>query len=270
MCIRKIAKAVLRPFPRLQNIIVSAYRRLSIGKVSTDYQLIGSADVDRVAIELAESWKNEEIPERQRALVERQLKDYRESRSVPAFDALTSILMSNIPNIDASSLLEIGCSSGYYSEVLRIKGISAPYRGCDVSEAFIKLARRIYPSVPFDVEDAANLSYPSSSFDIVVSGCCILHIAEYERAISETARVCRQYAVFHRTPILHLHGPVVYTKKAYGIDTMEIHFSEQELVRLFSAYGLHVIGVNTHSISWDAARQDAIAMKTYLCRKISK
>lgn len=270
MRIKRMANAVLQPFPRLQKITLSAYRRLSTGNVSTDYQVIGSADVGRVGYELAESWKNEEIPERQRILVERQLKEYRKSQPIPVFDALTGILKSNIPDVDVSSLLEIGCSSGYYSEVLRIKGISAAYHGCDFSEAFIKLARRIYPSVPFDVEDATKLSYPSSSFDIVVSGCCILHIADYERAISETARVCRQYAVFHRTPILHLHGPVVSTKKAYGVDTMEIHFNEQELVRLFSVHGLDVIGVNTHSISWDSAIQDATAMKTYLCRKISK
>lgn len=188
----------------------------------------------------------------------------------PAFDALTEILDRNIPNVNGLNLLEIGCSSGYYYDVLRIKGIQASYRGCDYSEAFIALARHHYPGVPFDVEDAVGLRYRSESFDIVVSGCCILHIADYEKAISEAARVSRTYVVFHRTPIMHLHGPLVFRKKAYGFETIEIHFNEQKLVELFSAHKLCIIDVNTHYISWDTKRQDALAMKTYLCKKISR
>src|SRR6185436_8101530 len=109
---------------------------------------------------------------------------------------LVEILRRNIPHLDHLQLLEIGCSSGFYSEVLRIKGIDTAYRGCDYSRAFVALARQCYPAVPFDVEDAVDLTYASGTFDIVVSGGCILHIADYEKAIAEAARVSRQYVVF--------------------------------------------------------------------------
>jgi ubiquinone/menaquinone biosynthesis C-methylase UbiE len=121
--------------------------------------------------------------------------------------------------------------------------------------------------VPFSVQDAVNLRFGAASFDIVVSGCCLLHIPEYERAIAEAVRVSRRWVIFHRTPIMHFRGPITYTKKAYGVDTFEIHFNEQLLLRSFAQHGLRVVEANTHSISWEAAVSDALAMKTYLCEK---
>ena len=118
-----------------------------------------------------------------------------------------------------------------------------------------------------DVQDATGLRHPDASYDIVLSGGCILHIPDYEGAIAEAVRVARRWVVFHRTPVLHMHGPITYTKKAYGIDTIEIHFNEQALMRLFSRHAMHLVDINTHSIGWEAAISDGLAMKTYLCVK---
>lgn len=236
--------------------------------VSEGYRPVAADAVARTGKQLESAWRDDAIPQRQRQLVDGQLADYRAGRANAVFDALVDVLRDNVTELDGADLLEIGCSSGYYSEVLALRGINLRYSGCDFSEPFIRLARNCYPQLCFDVEDAVRLSYADSSFDIVVSGCCILHIAEYEKAIAEAARVAGRYVVFHRTPVLHGGGPAVYTKKAYGVDTMEIHFNEQSLVRSFQRCGMAVIDVNTHSVSWDSQRGDALAMKTYLCRKL--
>jgi SAM-dependent methyltransferase len=235
--------------------------------VSTDYQAIHADKVGAAGKELRNSWKNAAIPERQREIVAPQLAAYRAGASIPVFDALVDILSASIRDLAGLRLLEIGCSSGYYAEVLDIKQLGLRYEGCDYSPAFIDLARRLYPAIPFAVEDGTRLRYADQSFDIVVSGGCILHIPDYELAIAEAARVSRRWVVFHRTPVLHVRGPVVYTKKAYGVDTIEIHFNEQALARLFSRHGMRVVDINTHSIGWQAAQSDALAMKTYLCDK---
>jgi ubiquinone/menaquinone biosynthesis C-methylase UbiE len=120
------------------------------------------------------------------------------------------------------------------------------------------------------VQDAVALRFDSDCFDIVVSGGCLLHIPDYERAIAEAARVSRKWVVFHRTPVVHVRGPVTYTKKAYGVDTLEIHFNEQLLFKSFYRHALRVVDANTHSIGWDAGASDALAMKTYLCEKVVK
>lgn len=248
------------------------YARFTVSRVrnhgvSADYRPLAGESIHDASAQLSDAWKDEELPGRQRALVDGQLESYRKNIPNPVFDALVDILATNIPNVSAMSLLEIGCSSGYYSEVLRIKGIQAKYTGCDYSPAFIHQASQYYPALQFNVENAVSLSYPDNSFDIVVSGCCLLHISDFDKAISEAARVAGKYVVFHRTPVLHRNGPVYYRKKAYGVETLEIHFNEQKLIELFVRHGLAVIDVNTHALSWVSRLDDALAMKTYLCRR---
>jgi len=264
------AKSVIFLIPGVRGIARQLVTSVFQQEVSKDYRQLTDVRIARVAEELVDAWKSKEIPARQRLLVDTQLAAYRGGNPNPVFDALVDILTRNLPDINAMSLLEVGCSSGYYSEVLRIKNIKAEYTGCDFSAAFIEQARLCYPEVRFDIEDATALSYPESFFDVVVSGCCILHIVDYSRAIAEAARVASEYVIFHRTPVLHKSGPMFYQKMAYGVETVEIHFNEQDLVELFARHGLAVIDINTHSLSWDPERLDALAMKTYLCRKAIK
>jgi len=237
--------------------------------ISTGYVLIDEDQVSDTGSRLRDSWKDRGLAEKQRKVAEDALSALRAGRSVPVFDALLDILLCNISQLNRGRVLEIGCASGYYSEVLRTNGIKLTYEGCDYSPALIEQAIRFYPELQFSVEDAVSLNYCSESFDVVISGGCITQIPEYDRAISEAARVSSRWVVFHRTPVVHIGGSKSYTKQAYGVDTFETHFNEQALVRLFRKHGMRVVDVNTHSIGWDAARSDAMAMKTYLCEKIT-
>jgi 2-polyprenyl-3-methyl-5-hydroxy-6-metoxy-1,4-benzoquinol methylase len=248
-------------------------RRLGIARpsnvrISAEYAPLGPSSTSQIKGQWGEAWKDTSIPERQRAIVEPQLRDYRAGHANPIFDALVGVLKHNVSDLNACSLIEVGCSSGYYSQVLADRGIRVAYQGCDYSDAFVQMARRFYPTLSFDVEDATVLSYRNEAFDIVVSGGCILHIPDYPRAVSEAVRVSRRWVIFHRTPVLHTHETTMYTKKAYGVETVEIHFSEQELLRLFVQEGLRIMDVNTHSVSWDSRLDDALAWKTYLCEKV--
>lgn len=217
--------------------------------------------------ELAESWKDTGVPQQQyETCTKNEINNYKNQLPVLPFDVFIDILQENIPRLDDKTVLEIGCSSGYYNEVLRIKGIKAEYHGCDYSPAFIELARQLYPGVDFQVQDACGLTYPDASFDIVVSGCCLLHIMDYDKAIAETARTAREYVVFHRTPVLHQTETSYYIKTAYGVKMFEIHFNERELLGLMRRNGLKVEDIITFSLSM-TDRGDCAAYKTYLCSK---
>lgn len=234
--------------------------------VSSDYLPVASGDISQVASSLASSWQDARMPARQRLGVEQSLAAYRRGEPIKDFDVLVDVLRPLQGLSNRSSLLEIGCSSGYYHEALALRHIDVDYRGCDYSEAFIALARCLYPHTSFDVGDATALGYAEASFDIVVSGCCLLHIPDYPRAIAETARVTRRWAVFHRTPVLHLQPTRTFTKRAYGVTTIELHFSEHELVERFASAGLRLVDVRTISADWRDG--DAFAMKTYVCEKV--
>ena len=222
-----------------------------------------------ISRELNSSWQDPAVPQKQyEECTKSELRNYANGLPVVPFDALVNILADNIPNIACAEILEVGCSSGYYSEVLKIKGIHARYCGCDYSGAFIQFAKTLFPGVDFQVQDARSLSYQDTSFDIVISGCCLLHILEYEQAIAEAARVSRQYVVFHRTPVFHKKETTYYLKTAYGVKMFEIHFNERELFKLMHKYGLGVIDVITYHPGLDTKYGEFSGYKTYLCRKI--
>src|SRR6267154_1213026 len=259
--LKSMFRNLLRRSPGVESVLRSIFQASHFHPVSPE-------NLACVSERLAASWLAEGVPGEQRAVVEPQLAAYRAGKPSPAFDALVDILVHNVPGLHNQALLEIGCSSGYHSEVLRFKGVDVSYQGCDFSPAFIRLARQMYPSVRFDVEDATRLSYGSDSFDIVVSGCCLLHISEYEKAIAEAARVSREFVVFHRTPVLHMTGPAFYTKNAYGVEMLEIHFHEQQLVRMFTTHKLHVVDVNSHLSLPESRHSEPLIYKTYLCQKM--
>lgn len=213
---------------------------------------------------LKNSWQSKHLPAKQWQVVDIKIQQYKNESAVAVFDVLVEGLQA-LPDIKRiKNVLEIGCSSGYYSEVFKLANLNFQYEGCDYSDHFIAFAKEKYPLQTFKVSDATDLAYPGSSFDIVISGCCLLHIENYEKAIQEAARVSKKYVIFHRTPIIFNKKTFVYIKKAYGIDTFEIHFNENDFINLIIKNDMSVIA--TYTID-DNASLGAEANRTYFCKK---
>ena len=227
-------RALLGQFPRLKAILKKLRSQLGGMSVSSHYETLQPENVGTESARLRDAWQSKSLPRKQRQLVDQQLNRFRAGGAVDVFDVLVSSLTA-IPNIaQMRNVLEIGCSSGFYSEVLEIAGFDLHYHGCDYSPAFVEMARERYPELLFEVADACSLNYRNAEFDVVISGCCLLHIPEYEIAIAETARTAKHYAIFHRTPVLQDQPTRHFKKKAYGVETVEIHFNEAEFINLLS------------------------------------
>ena len=269
---KTLFRTLLNRLPWLKLMLKRLHRLFTTsGQVSANYSPLSSHQITAESARLRDSWKNDALPQRQRKLVEHQLRQYRSGSKVDVFDVLVKILRT-LPNVDkGASLLEVGCSSGYYSEVIAISGLPITYSGCDYSDAFIGLAKEKYPHINFSVDDATDLHYPDNSFDIVLSGCCLLHIPEYAKGIEETVRVARTYVIFHRTPVVWGQPQQTYRKQAYGIETVEIHFSESSFLELLNLSGLNL--VSTYTLSQESSNSSIAqgrACRTYLCRKRDK
>lgn len=259
----------LNKLPRTKAILQRIVGWAWLGRgVSDNYvQLQGSVADDEV-IRLRGAWQSVDLPRKQRVLVDKQLAAYRRGETVDVFDVIVQALHALTPGVQGMSVLEVGCSSGFYSEVIEVADLGVRYTGCDYSEAFIALAQQHYPALRFDVEDATSLRYADNAFDIVISGCCLLHIPQYATAIAETARVALQYAIFHRTPVVLGQPNVTYRKHAYGVETVEIHFNEPEFLAMLEMSGLQLIA--TYTLSDDASnssRTEGRAVRTYVCEK---
>jgi len=231
------------------------------------FKKISEKDAKISAIKLRDSWKEPSIHSMQDEHINIELSEYTNGASVAVFDVLTSLLSKNIERINEKSILEIGCSSGYYSEVLKIKEIHSEFTGCDYSRAFIDYAKVKYPDGKWDVEDATDLSYQDLSYDVVISGCCILHIYDFEKAIAEAARVSKEYVLFHRTPVIQKNRTAYYLKQAYGIEMLEIHFNENSLIELMGKYNLEMVDSKTtdNFPFWDG--DDVFSFKSFLMKK---
>lgn len=213
----------------------------------------------------ASAWKNKGIPILQYKLNKREINTVQD---MPAIQALyKQIIKAGLEN---PTVLEVGCSSGFNLTALEKLGLALRYQGSDYSKHFINLARKLHPGVIFKVADATSLKiYQNKEFDIVISGCCLLHIIDYSKAVTETGRLAKKFVVFHRTPIFQKKETTYFTKEAYGVKMLEIIFNENELIRLFRNNKLEVVDTITFGPGSIPGIRELYEMKNYLCKVVS-
>lgn len=231
-------------------------------KNSGDYRIVKNPNLDQLRKKYRDTWKDESIPYQQLQLIERQSVNYSETAPVKA---LVSLMKKT--GLKKPTILEVGCASGYYSEFLPKAGVKVNYQGCDYSPSFIRLAKERYPQVKFKISDATRLDYEDGQFEVVISGCCLLHIIDYQKAIAETARVAKDWAIFHRTPVLHLSKTTFTKKIAYGLEMVEILFNEEELTDLFDENDLTIKSINSYVKFFIKDLNEPVFIKSYLCQK---
>ena len=160
-------------------------------------------------------------------------------RGEPRLDFKVAAEAIATTGIENPRVLEVGCGSGYYSDVFAtLLTCGVQYTGVDYSEAMIARARAHYPSTAFEVTDATKLPYADAAFDIVFNGVSLMHIVDYPAAIREAARVASRYCIFHTVPVFDDYRTTYLRKYAYGAPVIEVVFGKQELMTLCQGAGL--------------------------------
>ena len=234
-------------------------------RVSRSYAFIqetGTAEVD--------GWRATSVAERQHGAFAALLQSARDgSPRVDFVVAAQAVAATGLPD---PLLVEVGCGSGYYSEVLPLL-LQRPvrYTGVDYAASMTTLARRTYPGVPFVTGDACHLPLATGCCDILLNGGSLMHIVEYRQAVAESVRASRQWCVFHTVPVMTGRPTTLLRKNAYGGPVLEVIFNQGELETLLTEKGLEIHTV-FESIPYDL--QDVIGEHTwtltYLCRKKSR
>lgn len=195
---------------------------------------------------LLEGWKDASVARSQRGLVEQEIAALFAGRTPAPFQVACDLLRPVTK--PSATVLEIGCSSGYYYEALEYL-LKRPlrYTGVDYSEHMIAMAKEFYPEANFAVADGAALPFAAGSFDIVISGSVLLHCPNYPDHIAETCRVAKDTVLLHRTPITHSGTTCFFEKSAYGVPTVEVWFSESEILALFERAGFRCQARNEYA-----------------------
>ncbi len=187
---------------------------------------------------LVDGWKDANLPAAQRKLTERELHLMYQGTIVKHFRILADAVQ--FTHNEDGKIIEIGCATGYMYEVLKyLLGYPVNYEGIDYSEAMIVEAQRWYPEIPFKVGDATSLPLPDNSCDILLSGCVLIHVPDYRAAIRESARVSKRWVIFHKTPVTD-SITTFFTKQAYGIPCVEVHFNEHEFLEICLSFGMMI------------------------------
>jgi SAM-dependent methyltransferase len=202
---------------------------------SNGYEVIG----DEVAAELMKGWLHPAVAQRQHHAFAPLLRQMHEGKTREDFLAVARAVQAT--GLQDPLIIEVGCGSGWNSEVLTYL-LKQPiyYIGLDYSQAMTRLGRAHYPDVHFIVGDAAELPLQSKCCDILLSGTVLMHLLGYPAAIAESRRVARHWCIFHTVPVLSSRQTTVLRKKAYGEDTIEIVFNEEEFCHLVDRQGLTI------------------------------
>jgi ubiquinone/menaquinone biosynthesis C-methylase UbiE len=223
-------------------------------------------NIDRLGA-TSDSWKDPRMPREQREIVESELKMLYEGNPPPVFARAVEAL-SSIPGKEIQTLLEAGCASGYYSEVIsQLLGNRFKYTGGDYSDAMLELARQKYPGVPFLKLDVCNIDLHDQSYDVVLSGAVIMHVEHWEKAIQELARVARKFLVLHRTPVTT--GPVS-RRESLSYASVPIFFNQfnkKALVRLVESCGFQKI---FEKEVYQDKKDRPVETLTYVFQRVSK
>lgn len=102
-------------------------------------------------------------------------------------------LIMSLGNTQAA--LEVGCGEGHLLHHINCLSKFTRLEGIDISEAIIKKANALYPSLKFKLGSAYNLNYNNDEFDLILACEVLEHIEDCDKALSEIRRVTGKYCI---------------------------------------------------------------------------
>lgn len=231
------------------------------GEVSTGYKLLGKADPNSLS-----GWRDASVAAWQHESYSSLLQDAREGR--PRLDFVVAAKALDATGLEFPLVVEVGCGSAYYNEVLPLLARPIRYVGIDYAISMTLLARKSYPTLPLITADACRLPLASGCCDVLISGTSLMHIANYQEAIAESVRVARQWCIFHTVPVIAQRSTTLLRKKAYGKPVIEVIFNQSELEAEFGTNGLEIHSV-FESLPYDVSTVigEPSRTLTYVCQK---
>lgn len=117
---------------------------------------------------------------------------FAEKRADDFFESETRLLKPIADSI--GSVIDIGCASGRFVELLNTFRIAPRYTGLDLSEASVETARRLYPSHSFHCANALSFE-PGEKADLVNATGVMQHEPQFEALLDRMIAWSRRYVL---------------------------------------------------------------------------
>ena len=104
-------------------------------------------------------------------------------------------LLKMVKKIKPQSILDAGCGEGFTLAKLKENGINSSVQGFDSSPVAIKIAKKIHPQIPINLQNIYDLPYPNNSFDLVICNEVLEHLSDPPTAVKEIVRVSNKNVI---------------------------------------------------------------------------
>jgi ubiquinone/menaquinone biosynthesis C-methylase UbiE len=154
-----------------------------------------------------------------------------------------------IGNVKDCLVLDLACGEGYNTRMLARKG--AKVTGIDFSEKMIELAKseevKEKLGIHYYISDATDLKeFESNNFDLVTCFMSLQDIENYEKAISEVARVLRKsgrfvFSIPHPCfeVIVENGNRISATSRYFGTAKYPVKWTMERLLKPFKTTSFH-------------------------------
>jgi ubiquinone/menaquinone biosynthesis C-methylase UbiE len=120
-----------------------------------------------------------------------------------------------MPDLNGLKVLEIGCGSGAFSQLLLKKFPSIQLTAIDFSEVAIETAKKSGAGIQFAVGDAEQLNFPDQSFDFIFSCETLEHLVHPVKMTKEIYRLLKPGKKFILTTENYLNGMMLMWLKSW-------------------------------------------------------
>ena len=94
-----------------------------------------------------------------------------------------------------AKVLDVGCASGGFFNIMRTFEPLIEYTGIDLSERAVKMARERYPEATFQVTEGFNLPFEDNAFDLVHCTSIFNNEPNYQAMLKEMYRVSNRFVI---------------------------------------------------------------------------
>ncbi len=94
-----------------------------------------------------------------------------------------------------AKVLDVGCASGGFFNIMRSYEPCVEYTGVDLSERAVELARERYPEARFIVTKGFGLPFEDNTFDVVHCTSVFNNEPNYQAMLKEMYRVCSRFVL---------------------------------------------------------------------------
>lgn len=163
------------------------------------------------------------------------------------------------------TFLDVGCGMGHALRSLRQMDPEIAYRGVDIDEGKLGLARECFPGVEFRTGDVERLEGVAPA-EAVLCYMLLLHLENYEKALESLARVCRRHLL-----VRTLLAPEEYRIERYRKDGIKFWYNmyeEDRFVRSLRSLGFASVSVEDSPLRHEIPYQDEWSTWTLQGRQV--